>query len=647
MKNLFIDTRPLDEAARKKYGLTEKEMMEHAAEALEKKVLDVLKKRSRINRYASSTNKENFDTILILCGTGNNGGDGYALAARLRENAGGVRINPVVYRTDMPKSDMCRFQADRAKKDKTVFYQSSDGRIPGEIGAPAVIVDCVFGAGFHGLLDEKTAHLMQNVNEVYCVRIACDIPTGLACDGTADPSSFKADYTVTMGALKESLFSDKAKDLCGEITCAELGVHSSQFEDSAVHTLDTDTCCEPDACLLEETDIILPHRTEKIVNKGSFGHAVIVRGDKGGAAVIAGSAALRYGAGLVTIVSNNRITAAESELCLPEISDTKGTSLAFPELMLSDQMPANTTAVALGMGLGRTDGTAKPYYDWLTDHPQIPCVLDADVFYDKNIINFIKQRSKDYCAADQNKKTDCGIVLTPHPKEFQSLLSLAGLGEYTVADCAGRRIELVKKFCREFPGVVILVKGANPVIGFCAKTTVIIKEKEDVANVLLFINPLGMPCLAKAGSGDVLSGLICSLLAQYTSKNPAVKTMQMMPLLAATLQGSLAHALASSLVECDYAMTPFTLIQCTTELADYFGQETHIIQQRKRKMKIKKNEKSSQPKAGMSFAERIKSFFKGFNDVSSHAGGCGYIAPHTLGKSPVNPEDCKSPCDEH
>lgn len=668
MKNLFKDTRFLDKAVCVKYSLSEEEMMEYAASALSKKVLGVLKEISN-NKKAAYQQNDDFSgnivskksLVLILCGTGNNGGDGYALARQLTAISDEYKVCPAVYRTGMALSEMCMLEASRAKKAGIVFYQSDDGSLSQEISSPAIVVDCVFGSGFHGCLDENVSSLMQKINSLDCIRIACDIPTGLSPDGTADASSFRADYTVTMGAIKASLCSDAAKDLCGEITCANLGVSREQFESAALGSAE-EAKCVPVAQLLEKSDLILPIRKKNFVNKGTFGHAVIVRGEKGGAAVIAGSAALRYGAGLVTLVTfrdsegkdkqhqkNSAAGAVESVLCLPAISDTAGKCIAFPELMMSADMPLNTAAVALGMGLGRDPKVTEPYFKWLEEHADIPCVIDADVFYNRNIINFIKTRSE-IAEKRRSESKDCGIVLTPHPKEFQSLLALAGIGDYSVSDCVGKRIELVTEFCIKYRGVVLLVKGANPVIGFCAPQYEIKNtDKVQYDNpVQIFINPLGMPCLAKAGSGDVLSGLICSLLAQYSVRHEMMHTAEsglMSVPLAATVQASLAHALASRLAECDYAMTPFTLIDCTSKLSDTFTGECK--DQIRRKGMAENNNAETKSSSKKTFGQKIKSFFKGFKDVSSHAGGCGYIAPHTLGKSPVNTADCKNPCDQN
>ena len=166
----------------------------------------------------------------------------------------------------------------------------------------------------------------------------------------------------------------------------------------------------------------------------------------------------------------------------------------------------------------------------MTTGTSIPCVIDADAVYDKSIASFLRERAS-------------GIVLTPHPKELQVLLRNCGLGDHTVAECLDNRPTLIESFCRAFPGCVLLVKGANPMIGHY-----------DGASFRLFVNPLGKNCLAKAGSGDVLAGLIAALLAQGYAP------------LDATINGSLAHALASRQFKNDFSLTPLALIDAVAAL---------------------------------------------------------------------------------
>ena len=503
MQSLFLDTRVLDGIARERYGLTEEIMMENAASALERAVM----------QHLSATEKSGERTVVILCGCGNNGADGYALARRLvgQTLADSVPLAPVVAALAEPKSDLCRKQAARAEKCGVpcVGMDFADDAL---FSRADIIVDCVFGSGFHGDLDERTATVCARANAARAWRIACDVPTGLREDGTVAAGAFVADCTVTMGALKLSLYSDVAKDGAGRIICENLGISRALFEAQN----DGSFCAA--ATVLEAQDIILPHRPKNAVNKGTFGHAAVASGEKIGASCIAGAAALRFGTGLVSLV---RLGQAFVKSDLPHVS---------PELMTASDIPANATALAFGMGLGRNAEATQPYFDWLCAHPHIPCVVDADAVYGAGIASFLRSRAG-------------GVVLTPHPKELQELLRQCGLGDHTVAECVNDRPALIEQFCRAFPDSVLLVKGANPMIGHY-----------DGSSFHLFVNPLGKNCLAKAGSGDVLAGLIVALLAQGYAP------------LDAAIHGSLAHALASHRFTNDFSLTPFALIDAVAAL---------------------------------------------------------------------------------
>ena len=494
MQNLYLDTRKLDESCREAYGLTDEIMMENAAVALENAIGERVKFEPLRNR------------VLILCGSGNNGADGYTLARRLR-----IHYDVVVFECTEPKSPLCILQKSRAEKCGTRIFTLEDFTLE-FLESAAVIVDCIYGIGFHGLLDEKIRTVLNDVNDIMTYRIACDIPTGIDIDGKVANGAFKADLTVTMGALKLCLYQDVTKDFVGEVICADLGVGRRLFENSSNFPLKK-------ANLLEESDMMLPHRNNSFVNKGTFGHVVIAYGKKTGAAKIAGEAALNFGAGLVTLVALDN-----------EKSDFSSVS---EEIMTSTSIPQKVSAIAFGMGLGRDekDGeTIQKYFDFLTANEEIPCIIDADVFYFDGIAEFLNKRCKK-------------VVLTPPPKEFQSLLKICGFGEYSIEDCIMKRTMLIEEFCKKYPKCVLLVKGTNPMIGYF-----------DGRKYNLYVNNFGRPNLAKAGSGDVLSGLIVALLSQKYK------------CLDATGTASLAHALASHKIDCDYALTPKKLIECVTKL---------------------------------------------------------------------------------
>ncbi len=493
MQKVYLETQKLDASCRAAYGLTEEIMMENAAIALENAVK---------NPYPFSGDRRHPQKILVLCGGGNNGADGYTLSRRLRFD-----YDVSVIQFFEPKTTLCKIQAERAEKCGVRFVKREDISFY-DLRFTDIVVDCVFGSGFHGDFDEKSLGSFGDFNACECFKIACDVPSGLREDGSVAEGAFIADLTVTMGALKSCLYSDFAKDFVGEVKCAELGVNRRLYENSSNYDLIK-------GMLLDESDLVLPHRTVANVNKGSFGHAVIASGEKQGASCIAGEAALRFGAGLVTLVHRH--------------NSKKGLDI-FPELMVSSEIPEKANAIAIGMGLGFDEEQFQYYFDYVLSNPLVRCVIDADACYSKNLKAFLEKKEK-------------GVVITPHPKEFQALLKNCEIGDFTVEECIKNRLELVERFCRKFPKRTLLLKGANSIIGFY-----------DGVKYRMFINPFGMPCLSKGGSGDVLSGMIVALLAQHRKS------------LDAAITASLAHSLASRKIKCDYAMTPYDLIQATSEL---------------------------------------------------------------------------------
>ncbi len=476
MQKVYKDSRKLDMQARREYLLSEDLMMENAAIGLEK-LLDELKVQK----------------VLILCGKGNNGADGYALARRICNSK-----KCFVFVCDEAKSEMAVLQKKRAFLCGSDFFSEEDLNHLSNIEFD-VIVDCIFGSGFHGELPEKYFSLIDFTNECDAIRIACDVPTGIDADGNLCGKVFHADYTVTMGSQKLCLYSDAAKDFVGKIIVCDLGISKKNYE-----KLIENFYVRPDAYLLEENDMKLPYRKMLNTNKGTFGHCSVAVGEKHGAGILACLSALSFGAGLVSAVSENNIC-----------------SLPF-EIMQSQEFPAKTNAVAVGPGLGINN--VEKYFEYIMRSEKISFVFDADVFYSKNFAEILRLRS------EKNLPT----VLTPHPKEFSSLLELTGLGKFSVEEVLENKYSLVKKFCRKFSGIVLLLKGANTFVA----------EDDDV-----YINSLGTPVLSKGGSGDVLSGMIASLLAQN------YKPME------AAITASLAHSIAASRIKNNFALTPLDLIE--------------------------------------------------------------------------------------
>ncbi|RVY26629.1 NAD(P)H-hydrate dehydratase [Helicobacter pylori] len=459
MLSVYEKVNALDKRAIEELFLSEDILMENAAMALERAVL----------QNASLGAK-----VIILCGSGDNGGDGYALARRLVG-----RFKTLVFEMKLAKSPMCQLQKERAKKAGVTIKAWEEKNEDLECD---VLVDCVVGSAFKGELEPFLN--FESLSQKARFKIACDIPSGIDSKGRVHKRAFKADLTISMGAIKSCLLSDRAKDYVGELKVGHLGVFNPIYE------IPTETF------LLEKSDLKLPLRDKKNAHKGDYGHAHVLLGKYSGAGLLSALSALSFGSGVVSV------QALECEIT----SNNKPLELVFCE-----NFPNFLSAFALGMGL---ENIPKDFNRWLG---LAPCVLDAGVFYHKEVLQALEKE----------------VILTPHPKEFLSLLKLVGIN-ISMLELLDNKLEIARDFSQKYPKVVLLLKGANTLIAHQGRT---------------FINNLGSVALAKAGSGDVLAGLILSLLSQnYTPLDAAINA-------------SLVHALAGLEFKNNYALTPLDLIE--------------------------------------------------------------------------------------
>ncbi len=469
MQPLYKSCYEMDKRCYDEYLLTEDILMEHASMGMERYIRENFKKGS---------------SVLIVAGVGNNGADGIVLARLLESD-----YKVFLYIPYGVKSPMAKLQLSRVKRLNVDIID--------EVRDADIIVDAIFGAGLSRELDEKTRRLIVKLEELNGFKIACDVPTGIDIDGNPLPMAFIANVTITMGALKESLYSDMAKDFVGEIIRIDLGVSHKRYIDG-FHT---------DLYLLEQSDMRLPHRNfSKKTHKGTFGHLSVVVGEKEGAGIMSASSALRFGAGLVTVVG-----------CL------FNTTLPI-YIMNGLTLPEKTTAVAFGMGFGYD--FEKEIVDDIIES-DLPIVLDADIFSSERILEFLENRDRE-------------IVLTPHPREFVNLWNMSIDEPINISILQANRFNKVREFCSLFPNVTLLLKGANMIIG---------------KNDRLFVNPYGTSKLSKGGSGDVLTGIIGSLLSQGWSG------------LDSAISASLTLTTASNLYGgADYSMLPTDIIENLTKI---------------------------------------------------------------------------------
>lgn len=448
MQKLFDEVASLDKRCYDEFFLNEDILMEHASSGMADYIHQNFKKNSKVT---------------IVCGSGNNGADGIALARLLHAN-----FDISIFYAKKPSSKMALLQQRRTQSigvKECIKLEECD-----------VLVDAIVGTGFCGELSGELLEIIDEMNRLNAFKISCDMPSGFA---------FRADVTLTMGALKKSLFLDSSKEMVGDIKVINLGVSRDIYE------------TQSNTRVLDLEDLKLPYRDKKVSNKGTYGHLAVVGGEKIGACMLSARAAFGFGSGLVTVVGSQKTGIPHA-------------------IMHSNTIPKNATAICMGMGLGAAFGT-RELFEFLDNN--LPLIADADLFYMPTILEILKRDA---------------VVLTPHPKEFVSLLRITGLADILVDELQEKRFYFAELFCKKFPKVVLLLKGAN----------VIIAQGE-----LLFVNPHGSGVLAKGGSGDVLSGLIGSLLAQgYTPLESAINA-------------SLAHVkLALNYTGATFSLTPDDLI---------------------------------------------------------------------------------------
>ncbi|ORI08851.1 NAD(P)H-hydrate dehydratase [Campylobacter concisus] len=412
--------------------------------------------------------------VLGICGGGNNGAD---VLCALRMLEGEFECEFILASQNL--KPLAIKQLERAKSAGVCECKDVENGLNGA----KCVIDGLFGYGLNRNLDENHIELVSKINKSSAYTIACDMPSGLSSDGKVLGACLKADTTITMGARKLGLYSDAAKDFVGKIKVADLGISGQNYE------------CESGYHLLEKCDLILPNRKNQCVNKGDFGHAFIISGEHVGASMLCAKAAFAFGAGLVSVIG-------EQGLNLPT------------HIMQASKISDKMNAGAVGMGLGKK-GIEELDTQILKSKK---LVLDADIFYSAKVLDLLNKN----------------CVLTPHPKEFCSLLKLCDIADIDVKTLQENRFAYTKSWSEKFKAVLVL-KGAN---------TIIAKGGQ------IYIMTYGKNILAKGGSGDVLSGLVLALLAQ--SYEP----------LDAAISATLAHALSlRNFGKNSYALEPTDIIK--------------------------------------------------------------------------------------
>lgn len=427
--------------------------------------------------------------ITVVCGVGNNGGDGLVIASLLSCEGACVSVA-------LPLGDV------KTETARAMYPLPPDISVSKEIDPCCdIIIDALFGIGLTRAPEGDAADAIDRMNMCEGVRIAIDTPSGVMCDGGVPGRAFKADLTVTFIALKPCQLLPPSSEYCGETLVADIGAEPLSYEYLTIEPLSK-------------------QKRAKNSHKGSFGTALIIAGSYGmcGAEILATLSALRSGVGIAkAIVCDKNYTALTS--CVPEAVTVPVPTTMQGAPQVSDReleaALSSADAVLIGCGLGRSEDAVRLVKRTLQTI-NIPVIIDADginaLCNDINIIGKIK----------------APVILTPHPGE------MARLCKTTVSNIESDRVEYARSLAQN-QGCVVVLKGANTVVAS--------------PHGRVYINTTGNPGLATGGSGDVLSGIIVSKLAQ--GKNALTVALEAVWLHGTAADNALCHTSEDALLPRD------------------------------------------------------------------------------------------------
>lgn len=461
------EMREIDRVTSERFGVPSLTLMENAGSA----VVEFL-----LSFYRASPSAKSFG---VICGKGNNGGDGFVVARELHEAKKNVRVlllaDPGELRGDaainyekLPVKPVIAATADELNSEpaRAVFEST-------------VLIDAILGTGFRPPVSGLYAQAIDKINTSTAPVIAVDIPSGADADvmGSQTGAVARADAIVTFTAPRPAHIFGYLTN--GPIVIAPIGSPDEAIRSSLNLNLIT---------AKEVSPLLAPRPRDS--NKGMYGHLLVVGGSlgKAGAAAMAGFSALRAGAGLVSVATPRSVlptvASFHPELMTEPLEETGDGTISSHARQAIEQLAAKKTVLAIGPGISRNEETAEVVRN-VVANSDLLIVLDAD-----GLNAFERHR-------DKLKGKDGTLVLTPHPGEMSRLTGLS------TAAIQRDRINTARDYAQEH-GVILVLKGDRTIIANAAGET--------------WVNPTGNPGMATGGTGDILTGMIAGMLAQFPQR---------------------------------------------------------------------------------------------------------------------------------
>ena len=419
----------------------------------------ILMENAAVN-FVKSLNND-LDNFLIICGKGNNGGDGYAIARQLLSRNKNVRIFSCEAGN---MSADCEINYNICK-NLGIHIETDIKNLEQLLLSSSVIIDSIFGTGLDKELNNTYIKIISLINKSDKYIISVDIPSGInGTSGEIMGACINAKETISLVTYKQGFLNYDIFNFLGKIKVVNIGLPEIIIKKFSKTFLLNKQYIK---------SLYLPRA--KTAHKGNFGHSLIAAGSEGftGAAVISANSAVKTGSGLTTLVTNKEIQSIVSSQLLEAMTASFEDKERFLNLL------KNADSVAFGPGLGNSSSTLE-LLESVINNSNVPIILDADG------INSLSNKQ----GLIKNLKNRC--ILTPHPGEFSRLSG------YSIDEINHNRIKMAKEFAEKY-SVILLLKGYNTII-------------TDGSEV--FVNTTGNSHMANGGMGDCLTGIITSLVSQ-------------------------------------------------------------------------------------------------------------------------------------